>query len=200
MSDDLESHFLALYEHIAELRRRLDGMVTQGPITEVDPDAGTVRVRVGGTDEEPMLSGPIPYAQSMGAFKGHSPPSVGQQMKIINVAGDYAQGLAIPMTQSDQNKSPSKKGDEHVATFGNYRQEIRAEDMLLKVPKFRVECGGSTLEMTGDGITIQTPKGTFKIDEFLAEGSSLKHNSKEIGSTHEHTGVVPGNGFTGPPK
>lgn len=62
----LDKLLVEVLRRTAEIERRFDGMVKQGPVAEVDPKSGTVRVRLGGSDKEPMLSPPIPYAQIAG--------------------------------------------------------------------------------------------------------------------------------------
>ncbi|OCC05118.1 hypothetical protein BA190_09385 [Labrys sp. WJW] len=190
--DDVLAHLLA---RIAEVERKLDGMVTQGPVHSVDADAGTVRLRLGGTDDEPFLSAPIPYAQFMGALKVHTPPSIGQQMTALAGAGDFRQGLAIPMTKSDANPSPSTKGDENVATYGG----------------FRIKLDGSDLQVTKGGVSVTindkvaivsdvTIKGNVTIEgDFKASGGAFEHEGKNVGHDHIHTGVLPGPANTGPP-
>lgn len=145
----------------AEIERRFDGMIKQGPVAEVDPKRGTVRVRLGGTDKEPMLSPPIPYAQVAGGLKVHAPPTVGQQMTVLSGAGDFRQGLAVPMTWSDRNKSPSDKGDENVITFGALTIEARGNELVIKVPRMLIECDGTTMELTGAGLKAVAPDFDF---------------------------------------
>lgn len=53
---------------------------------------------------------------------------------------------------------------------------------------------GGGLAVQGNGGASSTMSGNFAI-----EGGSLTHNGKNIGSTHEHSGVVPGGGNTGAP-
>ncbi len=154
MARDLESILVGLVTRIAELERKQDNTVQQGTVQEVDPKSGTVRLRIGGTDDKPFLSPPIPYSQSMGALKVHSPPSKGQQMTAINKAGDFKQGIAMSMTQSDNNKSPSEKGDENVITFGDAKIELRGGELVVTVPKVKLVCGGSTFELTGGGLKM----------------------------------------------
>jgi len=150
-----------IFRRTAEIERRFDGMVKQGTVAEVDPKAGTVRIRYGGTDEKPFLSPPIPYAQTAGALKVHSPPSVGQQMTAISGSGDFRQGLAVPMTWSDANKSPSEKGDENVLTFGSATVELRGDEIVVKVPRLLIECDGTTLELSGAGLRAVAPDFDF---------------------------------------
>jgi len=187
-----ERALLSALADIAEIKRRMEGMIARGTVHSVDAAAGTVRLRVGGTDSEPFLTAPIPYAQSMGALKLHSPPSVGQQMTAFNDGGDYAQGLAIPMTQSDANKSPSDKGNEHVLSFGSAKVELRGNEIVLTIPKVKFVCGGSTFELSESGLELIA-------DEIKTQGSAFTHNAKNIGSTHLHGGVIPGGGNTDVP-
>lgn len=183
----LEDILATLARRIAEAERRLDGTVKQGRVAEVDPKAGTVRLRLNeeGADEA-FLSPPVPYAQIAGAMKLHSPPSVGQQMTIISGAGDFRQGLAIPMTWSDKNAAPSDKGDEHVLTFGSVKIEMRGEEIIVSVPKLKFDCDGVTVEITGSGVTIN--------------GGRVEHDGKNIGSTHTHGGIERGSSDTNPPN
>lgn len=175
----LETLLLDMIRRTAEVERRLDGMVKQGPVAEVDPAAGTVRIRLNEANApKPFLSPPIPYTQLAGALKVHSPPSVGQQMTIISGAGDFRQGLAVPMTWSNQNAAPSDKGDEHVLTFGDVRFDLKGDGLTLTV-------GGFSLSINGDGLTVT--------------GGEIRHDEKNIGSTHKHEDVAPGPALTGAP-
>lgn len=182
----VQSYIIDLLRRVAELERRSDGMVKQGAVTDVDPAKGLVRVRLNPDDaDEPFKTAWIPYAQIAGALKAHTPPSVGQQMTIISGAGDYRQGLAVPMTWSDKNKSPSEKGDENVITYGDARIELRGDELVITIPKVKIVCGGVTVEITDDGVKI--------------EGGKVTHDGKNIGSTHIHGGVVPGGGTSDVP-
>jgi hypothetical protein len=48
-------------------------------------------------------------------------------------------------------------------------------------------------------IQIDAPAGEFNIDDFEINGASLKHNGKNIGSTHVHGGVLVGGANTQEP-
>lgn len=161
-----------LAARVAELERRVAGGARHGVVHEVDPAAGTVRLRLGeGTDGQPFLSPPIPYAQTMGALKAHIPPSVGQSMTLIAPGGDWQQGIAVGMSASDANPSPSGAGDQNVITFG-------AVTIALKGDGVTVSAGGTTVTISGAGLSI--------------EGGEVKHNGTDIGDTHKHGGVNSG--------
>lgn len=190
--NNLAEILTAIMTRIAEIERRQDSRVTQGKVAEVDPKAGTVRLRLGGTDAEPFLSAPVPYAQVAGALKVHSPPSVGQQMTLLSGAGDFRQGLAIPMTWSDANPSPSDKGDEHVLKFGSTTVTIKSGEIIVDATKITLNSSGGTAVLDSSGITLHG-------EEIANSGSSLTHNGKNVGDSHLHTGVLPGPSLTGPP-
>lgn len=48
-------------------------------------------------------------------------------------------------------------------------------------------------------LQIDAPAGEINIDDLEINGASLKHNGKEIGSTHKHGGVTAGSGSSGVP-
>jgi phage baseplate assembly protein V len=121
---DLIDALLRLDADLAEMKRRFENAERPGTVHEVDPAQHRVRLRIGGSEAEPFLTPWVPYAQTAGAFKFHNPPSPGQQMMFCCPDGDFRQGYAVPFTWSDANPSPSDKGDEHVATFGQTKTTV----------------------------------------------------------------------------
>lgn len=164
---------------VAELERRFAGIVRHGTVEEVDPARHRVRLNFGkDVDGNPFLSPWIPYAQIAGALKIHAPPSKGQQFTLMAPAGDWQQAVALPMTWSNQNPSPSGAGDENVLAFGNVR-------MTLKDGFVEIKAGGVVINITGEGVAIS--------------GGEVTHDGKHIGATHIHGGVVAGGGLTDVP-
>lgn len=167
-----------LVARIGDLERRTRNMFRHGTVAEVDAANGTVRLKIGEKDGKPFLSPAIPQAQFAGALKVHSPASVGQQMTLISPNGDFRQAVALPMTWSDQNASPSDKADENVLTFGSATITLRGDSLVVSV-------GGSSVTISGDGI--------------MTTGPELTHNGKNVGDDHQHRDVEPGGGTSGPP-
>lgn len=125
---------IELAARIAELERRLASLFRHGKVKEVDAKKQLVRVQIGDPkDQEPFVGPWVPYAQIAGALKVHTPPSVGQQMTMLNPTGDFRQAVAIPLTWSDQNKSPSEKDDEHVLTFGQVKITLKSNKLTIAV-------------------------------------------------------------------
>lgn len=164
---------------VAELERRVFGMMRHGTVAQVDAAQGLVRLKLGESTAGGDFLGPwVPYSQLAGGVKAHVPPTVGQQMTIMSPSGDLRQAVAVPLTWSDQNASPSSAGDENVVTFGDVA-------MTLKADSLRIAVGGVTMVISGDGVTIT--------------GGRVEHNGKNIGSSHIHGGVMAGPSNTSVP-
>lgn len=136
---------------LAELERKMAGSARHGTVAEVDPAAGTVRLKLGEGPDGPFLSPPIPYAQTMGALKAHIPPSVGQNMTLLAPGGDWGQAVAIGLSASTANPSPSAAGNQNVITFGAVTITATASGLTLAV-------GGSSIVITAGGITLSAPR------------------------------------------
>lgn len=184
-----------LASRVAELERRFSGTMRHGTVEEVDPGKQIVRMNFGkDVDGKPFLSPWVPYAQIAGALKVHTPPSKGQQFTMLSPTGDWQQAVALPMTWSDQNKSPSSNGDENVLTYGNVKATIK-DDLT------QVDVGGTVLEVTSGHVKITVGGVTVEIsgEGVAITGGKVTHDGKNIGSTHIHGGVVPGGGLTDVP-
>lgn len=186
---------LNLFQRVSDLERRLARMVRHGPVDEVNASEGWVRLNLGEGDEGSLLSPKIPYAQMAGDLKVHSPPSKGQNMTILSAAGDMRQAIALPMTWSDQNASPSDKGDENVLTYGSVRIEIKAEQVKLTI-------GGFSVMITDDDMTISIGSFEQKISGggVASTGGKITHDGLNTGSSHNHGGIVRGGDKTDPPS
>ncbi len=145
----------SLMEQLVDVQRRMGGVSMKGKVSpdHIDPKSGKVRLIIGQDDDgKDVLSPWVPYAQTAGALKVHSAPSGGQTMEISSDSGDVEQGTARALHWSDDNRSPSAKGDEHVITFGNVRIELRNGELVLKLPRLLVESGSTTFELTEGGL------------------------------------------------
>lgn len=198
---DLMEIIRGLSQRIAELERKSDNAIRHGTVEEVDAKEKLVKLRIGGTDDEPFVSPWVPYGQMAGALKLHSPPSKDQQMTMFSPGGDFLQAVALPFHWSDQNPSPSDKEDEHVLTFGSWRLTLKAGELTIEGPEFTVKSGGTSLKVSGDGV-VSTAGGTeHKVsgDGESTTGGTVKHDGKNIGKDHKHKDSAPGPAFTGPP-
>lgn len=146
-----------VFRRIAALEKRVADMIKHGAVKEVNTAEGWVRFDFGEGDNGTFLSPKVNYAQMAGDMKFHNPPSVGQQMTYFAPGGDPRQAVALPMTWSDQNQSPSDKGDEHVMTLGAAKVVIT----------------GSSIEVTVGGTGFVLDAGEMRMTTTLrAKGGS----------------------------
>ena len=147
-----------LASRVAELERKVSGQMRHGTVEEVDAAKQVVRLKFGeDVDGKPFLSPWIPYAQVAGALKVHTPPSKGQQFTSLSPGGDWQQAVALPLTWSNQNPSPSDKGDENVLTFGNVKITMTADKVVIEAPTITLKGdvnlgdeGGKLIHRVGD--------------------------------------------------
>ena len=132
--------------------------------------------------------------QIAGALKVHTPPSKGQQFTAMSPNGDWQQAVALPMTWSDHNKSPSSKGDENVLTYGNVTATIRDDlcEVVVGVASLSVTSAAVTIEV--GGVSVEVSSSGVAIT-----GGKVTHDGKNIGSSHIHGGVVSGGDLTDVP-
>ena len=169
-----------LAARIAELERRFSGMMRHGTVAEVDTEAQRIRLDFGpahGTSGR-FLSPWIPYAQFSGALRVHTPPSVGQQFTAMSPNGDFQQAVAVPLTHSNANPSPSTAADQNVLSFGAVTVTLAEDSLEIAVGGVRFKVDGTNVEITG---------------------GDVRHNGKNIGDSHIHSGVRSGPSSTGTP-
>lgn len=173
---DFHEQFRDMMREVSDLKRRIDSSVRHGVVSDVDAKKHRVRLKIGGTEQEPQKSPWVPYGQIAGKVKLHSPPSVGQQMTIFAPTGDFRQGVAMPLTWSDQNKSPSEKPDEHVLTFENVSITMKKDSLKLTV-------GDASIEITKDSIaSIAKEKitGTVGASEIEQKAAAINVKAEAV--------------------
>lgn len=175
--------WVKLHQRVAEIERRLENQMRHGTVKEVDAKKGLMRLTVGkDLQGAEQLSPWIPYGQHMGDWKFHNPPSVGQTFTMFSPSGDFRQAQAIPLMQSDKNKSPSDKPDEHVITYGEGEHKLTIKHTKEETTIMR---GDTAIHWTKDGITA-------KAKLFKHEGDRVEHDGKNIGKDHKHLHVLAG--------
>lgn len=180
------SVFDALLERITRLERNQSSAVLYGTVSDVDTSKQRVRVKLGESDGEAVKTPWIPYQQTAGALKIHSPPSVGQQMRVISPGGMLENGMADPMTWSNASPTPNTNGGENQITFGSFSAVLKGNELAITVPTLRLTCGGTTWVFSGTG-EVQT-------------GGVKTHDGKNVGKDHKHLDVVVGGDLTGIPN
>lgn len=211
---------------LSEIDRRLGNVVRMGTIAELDQANARVKVDLGDvtTDWLPWVTA------RAGATRTWSAPRPGEQVLVLAPSGELEQGAVLPSIFQDDHPAPAGTQDvEHtvypdgttvdynsathtltvtVAAAGNVvinckNATVNAETRVELVTPL-VHC---TQALTVDGLI--TGKGGMAISggsgatvngDFKAQGGAFTHNSKNVGSTHTHTGVQPGGGTSSVPS
>lgn len=141
---------------IAALRAAHERVFRKGKVTDVDPEKQIYRQEIGQDEDGKPVKGPwVPYGQVAGALKHHSPPSVGQQMMQVAPDGDFEQAFGLPYTFSNDNPSPSKRGDEDVVERGAAKDVTRGDSRTISV-------GGASISVVDGKIVLKA--GTIVLD------------------------------------
>ena len=202
LMETIDRHMGRLYEEqsrlvmrSADIERRLDNSVRHGKVTDVDTKKQRFRMEVAKQDGKPVKSPWMPYGQTAGDYKHHRPPTKGQQMTLFAPNGEMRQAIALPMTWSDKNKSPSEKEDEHVTTYGKkYRLKEKEDERSFTLDKAKQTFKDNKITLSiNDGNTPGDENGakadeTQATDEQKGQGSSITQEQKKI--THKTPGVT----------
>lgn len=182
-----------------DLTTRLEHMMQYGVVEEVDHARGRARVRMSQPDgENGRVTNWIPWTNGHADSGSNqsNPLQVGAQVVVAAPSGDQAHGFIIPGIHSDANPPPSSDGNTYSQTFEDGTTITHNKDSSsyeLSVPaggQFVIRVGGTSLTITDGNVVIDNA-------DVHVKGSSLRHNSKEVGDTHGHVSA-PG-GPPGPP-
>ncbi|WP_262027577.1 hypothetical protein [Microvirga sp. Mcv34] len=155
-----------LVHELEDLKRAFANFARKGTVHEVK--GNRIKLRLGGTDDEPFLSPWIPWTAPAGQFKHRQPPSKGQQMSMISPVGDFGQAFAVPLSFSKKDgfEAPDDSLDTDVLTVGNVK--IRTKDDLVETTvgdtkvvqngaAVTVSRGELSFTLTKDGLTVNAP-------------------------------------------
>ncbi|WP_187967856.1 phage baseplate assembly protein V [Aquibium microcysteis] len=164
----------ALERKAARLDARVNNVVREGRIVEVDNAKGTVRV-----DAHGIETGYVPMMQQAGEVNEWTPMAVGQRVVLISPSGDVSRSFAMPGGYTDEVSQPHDKGAEK-----------------------RITIGSAVLTFTGDGLTIETGGAKFELTSagFKQTGGRMEHDGLDVGTTHTHGGITRGGANTDPPN
>lgn len=171
--DKLIERLEAMESILRRMSIRQNNMFREGVVKEVDYQSGTVIISAHGID-----SPPIPWSEQAGDINEWTPPSVGQRVVLVSPDGELAKSFMIKGGFTDDTPQPHNKGAEK-----------------------RVVIGGATITHTAEGLFIEVKGTTFKFtaEGFVQQGGKQEHDGKNVGSSHIHGGVAPGNSTTSVP-
>lgn len=165
-----------LIMRVEELERRLNNVVREGRVTDVDAAKGLIRLALAeGESGETVKSPWVRPSENAGSLQTWALPSEGQWMKLFSPGGEIGKNsMALSHSWANDKGQPSSDGSEPMLKSGS--SEIRLKDGQVTINATKIVLNGA-VETNG----------------------TLKNNDKDVGSTHRHGDVVPGGGQTGVP-
>lgn len=155
---------------LTEVNRRLNNVMRESRVLEVDADTGMAIVDAHGGKTQP-----VPWLQRAGDIRDWDPPTPGERVLLLSPNGDPSRGLILPGGYSQQYGQPHNKAGEA------FRQIGESKDLFT----------GSQRVIEAQMIIL---RGTVKI-----EGPAVTHNGVNIGDDHKHSNVMPAGGISGVP-
>ena len=188
----------------------------KGIVTEVNGAKGLARVEL--QDQDGVVSWWLNVNQQVAsASKSYSMPEVGAQVNVLTdergeegvILGSFYSDIDTPPTDNPNQIVNNMRGGRvetydkdsgeytvnqtapYVIEIGSARVEITNDQISLTVGGTGIVIGaGGTVQSTGDF----SHKGNAKF-----ENGTLRHNDKNVGSDHTHSGVEPGGGNSSTP-
>lgn len=184
--DTLEGQIRWLADKLAEVERRARNRKRTGTVAEVDHAKGLARVAFSEQGGKRFLGPWMPWGEiASGGIRSHISPTVGEQVAVTSETGDLADGEISLSVPSTANPRPHD-GPEPVLTYGNTRLQINRDEFVLT----------GNVRIKGQLIT----EGEAEVNGGVHfKGPFVRHNAKNIGDDHAHTGVQPGGGNSSVP-
>lgn len=208
---------------LGEISRQLAAMMRIGRVSELDESSARVKVKSGA-----ITTDWLPWAAARaGTTRSTSMPTVGEQVMVFSPFGDSSQGVVGFSLYQDSSPAASTSKDIEATDYPDgSRVEYNSASNTLTVTvsgsgNVVINCKQATVNAE-TSITLNTPEskctGNLLVEgqleykqgltgtggaqitgDFAATGGSFTHNSKNVGSTHTHSGVQPGGGNTAAP-
>ena len=186
-----------LKAHIARVEGAMNNMFRPGKVTDVDTKKQRARIEVANQDGKITKSAWIPYGQIAGDYKQHRPPTKGQQLMMMSPDGEFRQAMLMPLTWSDDIKSPSEKEDEHVSTYNDKYRLVEKADLraftldktkqVFTKDKITTSINGGNTPKDGNG--SKADDGDGQNDQADA-GSSIVQEEKKLVHKVDQTKVT----------
>ncbi|WP_334070411.1 phage baseplate assembly protein V [Burkholderia cepacia] len=143
-------------EDFADLNRRLESLLREGTVIEVDHDARRVRVESGGLQTDWIRW----LAQRTGDSITWDPPSEGEPGLLFCPSGEPTTGLFLPGVYCDGHDAPSSNPNEHVRVYPDHARisyDFDAHALTATLP------AGATVRVTAPvSVTVETNTATVK--------------------------------------
>jgi phage baseplate assembly protein V len=170
---------MALVKRIAHLERiverqtvRMNSMIREGTVTDVDYDKGLAIVDAHGVETKPT-----PWLEPANSdYTDWTPMAKNQRVMVFSPGGDLARAFILPGGYTDQAAQPHQKQGERFTKFGDTTFKQTSSGLFINA-------GGTEFSFTAAG--------------FYQTGGRQDHDGKNVGSTHGHESAPPGD--PGPP-
>lgn len=180
MFELLAAELRGIWKAVDENQRRTAATMMPGPIAEID--GNRVRIELGPRDDrtgKKFLSPWVQLQDAAGGTASHTPVKVGDPMRLLSPNGELGPH-SLAVRDSHTNDAPNPTDDNQELVLSHAGCALRMRD------------GALVLEQDGNSITLADGAVTVKSND-------LVHNSKNVGDTHKHKGVMPGGGLTDHP-
>lgn len=171
----IEDVLVGIVTDLQMLKTAFGKAMKMGPVEQIDPVKG-YRLKLGEGPNGPFLSPWYPHPET---GKSSIPLKKGQVVGVVNPTGDPRQGFLIRGGYSEGNPSPNDDMDANIFDDAGVRVSVAGGALQISV-------GGVTVVISGEGMTVT--------------GGMVRHDEKNIGSTHTHGGILPGGASTAGPN
>lgn len=184
-------------DDFADLNRRLESLLREGTVIDVDHSARRVRVESGGLQTDWIRW----LAQRTGDSIEWDPPSIGEPGLLLCPSGEPTTGLFLPGVYCDEHDAPTSNPNEHLRAYrdgARIAYDFAAHALTATLP------AGATVHVVAPGsVTVETNTATVKAqsvtldaDDTTVTGSLLVKGplTFESGATGKNGGGAGGGG------
>ncbi|MGN4063861.1 phage baseplate assembly protein V [Burkholderia gladioli] len=143
-------------DDFADLNRRLESLLREGTVIDVDHGARRVRIESGGLQTDWIRW----LAQRTGDSIVWDPPSIGEPGLLFCPSGEPTTGLFLPGVYCDGHDSPSSSPTQHVRVYrdgARVQYDFAAHALTATLP------AGATVHVIAPGsVTVETNAATVK--------------------------------------
>lgn len=178
----MEDLLTQLIQEVQEVRRRQSQMIRRGTVHALRKGGNEMQIRYGTDDDGQPLVGPwVPVSGGNGTgSKTRHAYTVGEHVMSFNPDGDWEGAEVHPSNHHQGGQSPSQAQGEHVIHDGG---------------GVRIAVRDGKLTQTAGGVTTVLSSSGWE-----TTGGTMKHDGKNVGSSHTHGGVEAGSGQTAGPE
>ncbi len=143
---------------ISELNRKLANIIRIGLVKEVDYEKARVRVKVG-----EFLTDWLPWVTARaGEDRSWFAPNIDEQVIVLSPFGELSLGVVLPAIYQQKYFPSECRKDAHIFEFQDgtklsYDKEKHHLEIDV-VDKLMLKVGGSSIEMTKEGIKLKAKR------------------------------------------